>query len=454
MRKLTLFCILALAVFVTVPAFAEVQNIKVSGDLGVRYLLRNDFDLDKDVEDDLDDYIMSTAELQINADLTDNVSTVVRLVNQRDWNDVYPGVETSHQFDVVVDLAYVELKELVYSPLTLTIGRQDLWYGKGFIIGAKQSDPEDSISANEYTVINSFDAIKASLDLDPWAVDLLYSKIEENKTAQGDDVDLYGVNVGYKFGSYNAEAEAYLFVKEDRSKTAYPVGDVSSPTTTEQNRVRTWGIRGSIEPIQNAYVYGELAFQNGKYSIKKDLSRKREAWAYDIGADYTFDGVLWTPKVGIEYIFYSGEDITDPTEAGNKWNAWDPMYRGKFDTAIREFQNLYYLTQYRADNTTVIVSDQDSGATNQKQLLLKGTVQPTSSLIVNGRFAWFWFDEPVKATNGEDDVGTELDVMLTYDYTEDVSFSVLTAWFFPGSYWPNGQDDRASEVVGSVNVSF
>ena len=60
MSKLKIFCILALALFIAIPAYAEVQNIKVSGDLGVRYLIRSDFDIDKTTCDNLDDYMMGT----------------------------------------------------------------------------------------------------------------------------------------------------------------------------------------------------------------------------------------------------------------------------------------------------------------------------------------------------------------------------------------------------------
>ncbi|MCM8782459.1 MAG: alginate export family protein, partial [Candidatus Omnitrophica bacterium] len=174
MSKVKIFCILALVGLFVVPAYAEVQNVKVSGDLAARWLIRYNYDLDKDnntSSNAADDYLMSSAEVQVDADLTDNVSTVVRLVNQRDWNDTSAGenvAAATTQFDVLVDLANVTLKEFVYSPLTLTIGRQDLWFGKGFIIGAKQRDPKNAITADEYTVINSFDAIKATLDFDPW----------------------------------------------------------------------------------------------------------------------------------------------------------------------------------------------------------------------------------------------------------------------------------------------
>lgn len=462
MRRLTLFCVAALVVLLAVPAYAEVQNIKVSGDLAARWIVRANYDLDENDTDtfgnDTDDYLMSTAEVQIDADLTDNVSAVVRLVNQRDWDDI--GNASSQEtnttdFDVLVDLANVTLKEMIYSPLTVTIGRQDLWFGRGFIVGAKQRDPEGSVSADEYTAINSFDAIRGTLDFDPWTIDVVYSVIEENNVNQADDVYLGGLNIGYVFDSYNAEAEGYVFAKKDNTRISYNVPGTG--TTCGDNLVKTWGLRGSFEPIPQASLAAEVAYQDGDYWVYATDGRERSAMAADISGDYHFKDVRWSPKVGLEYIYYSGEDSYLQADDGN-FSGWDPMYRGKFDTAIREFQNVYYLTQQRALNVAQTELDQDSAVTNQHQLLIIGNVTPTDSLTVDGRVGFFWFDEELEVVSGEGDagksIGTELDLEFTYDYTEDVSFNLLTAFFFPGNYFAGGQDDTASDIVGSVSVAF
>lgn len=470
MKKLTVFCILALLVVLfVVPAYAEVQNVKVSGDVAAKWLMRWNLDLDKNnagVSNAADDFLMSTAEVQVEGDLTDNVTTVVRLVNQRDWNDVRnetsmlttsaANVSNTSQFDILVDLANVTLKEFVYSPLTLTIGRQDLWYGKGFIIGAKQRDPQGQITAKEYTAINSFDAIKASLDFDPWKLDGVYALTEENVVNKQDDQWLAGVNLGYKFSSYKGEAEAYYFQKHDNSGVAYPNTTTLIPVNPNTNFINTFGVRGSLEPIANATLAGETAFQNGRYSDATNSSRARNAYAMDFSGDYAFKDVKWSPKVGLEWIAYSGEDQTAAGGSTGTYNGWNPMYRGKFDTAIREFQNVYYATAMRADNTNSTVTDQDSGVSNETQLLFIGSVKPTNTLKLDGRFAWFQMmkTQMVSGQARSKNVGTELDMSLTYDYTEDVSFNLLAGWFFPGKYWISGQDDIATDLVGSVKVAF
>ena len=54
----------------------------------------------------------------------------------------------------------------------------------------------------------------------------------------------------------------------------------------------------------------------------------------------------------------------------------------------------------------------------------------------------------------ENVIGDEVDLTLVYDYTEDVVFSLLAAWFIPGEYFPSGMDDVATSVIGSMAVSF
>lgn len=465
-RILTLICILAVAALVCVPAFAEVQNVKVSGDITVRALGRANYDLDNNdgsaaaptPNDNKDAYFMQSVGLNVDADLTDNVSTAVRLVNQRNWDNNSSGAAT---FDADVDTAYVTLKEMIYAPLTLTIGRQDLWFGRGLIVGsllpaadatqASQSDFNGSISADEYSETTAFDAIKATLDLAPWKLDLLYSKIDENNVSAMDDVTLVGANLGYKFDVYNAEAETYYFGKDDESQ---PSGNQN------QVIVNTYGLRGSLEPITNLTLGAEGAIQRGRYADINVNGRSIKAWAVDAFGKYNFADVTWKPALGIEWLMLSGED--DPGSAATttgKWTGWDAMYRGKFDTAIRDFQNYLYATRARTAGVARTVWDQDSGMSNQNSLLITGSVVPAEDVTVKGTYAHFWLNEkPINSNRGalttSDEIGDELDLLLTYDYTEDVSFGLLTGWFFPGRLFPTGQDDTAADVVGSMKVVF
>jgi hypothetical protein len=484
MKFLKVAFVLAVALCLAGSVYAETQSVKVSGDLTMRGIYRDQYNMVSkgwnpepnprtgDTQQD-QAWFMSTAAVQIDADLPDNVQTVIRLVNQRDW-DVYSYATSSgttlaangrggyasnaSEFDVTVDLAYVTLKDFIYSPLTVTIGRQDLWFGKGFIVGANLQVPNGTISAGEYTTVTSFDAIKAVLDYDPWTITAVYSKIYEDAIQANDDVDLYGVNVGYKFDAYKAEMEGYWFWKHSKEVLSWGA-------TKDANEVHNVGLRGSFDPIDVVTISGEAAYQFGQYvgSRFQRVNRARSAWALDASGElrYFTDKFSWKPKLGAEFIWYSGQQAEDAATASGTYHGWDGMYRGKFDSAIREFVGKFYATGRYPAVGTQVVSSPDASFTNQYQVVFMGSIQPIESLNLKANYNLFWNQEKYQVGDDKSKgfVGQEVDLQATWDYTEDVTFGLLCGWFVPGTVYdtslPNGsQSHIATDVVGTVKVSF
>ncbi len=494
MKFLRALCVLAVALCVAGSVYAETQSVKVSGDLTMRGILRDNYDYRGSVSepditrtlvgsDSHQSFIMSIAEIEVDADLTDNVQTVIRILNQRDWNVAAAKniaqnttlaqnglggyAYSADEFQVDVDLAYVVLKDFIYSPLTLTIGRQDLWFGKGFIVGLNQQNPTGSLNAPEYTAINSFDAVKAVLDYDPWTITGVYSNIRNNAITANDGVDLWGGNVGYKFDAYKAEAEGYWFFKKDKSVERW--GPVKS-----NNDVHTIGIRGSMDPIDVVTLAAEGAYQFGSFVGNRSQinNRDRSAFAIDIAGElrYFTEKFAWKPKLGIEYVLYSGnEPEENPAVTAGNYEGWDPVYRGKFDSAIREFVGRYYASYAYPSRANYVISNSDAAFTNQHQVVFSGSIQPIESLTLKGNYNLFWTVEDYfydtgrvgAATNANADprnlggfIGQEIDLQANWDYTEDVSFGLLTAWLVPGTKVYRNADKVATDVVGSVKVSF
>jgi hypothetical protein len=181
----------------------------------------------------------------------------------------------------------------------------------------------------------------------------------------------------------------------------------------------------------------------------------------------------WKPVFGAEYIFYSGDDDAYPTTASSgTYYGWDPMYRGKFDTAYREFIGKYNFTRlgWKGARPDYVVTYTDSSYTNQHQLLFKGSVIPAESLTLDGRVVFFWqhhnrsftdevLNYPETGTSSTTSkrkkfVGTELDVELVWDYTEDVSVGLLAAWFWPGGFYDGKGDNTATDLVLTTKLSF
>ena len=66
---------------------------------------------------------LSQVRVRVDADLTDNIAATVRLLNERVWGEEgQAGDET----DIDLDLAYVAVKEFLYSPLSLIVGRREI----------------------------------------------------------------------------------------------------------------------------------------------------------------------------------------------------------------------------------------------------------------------------------------------------------------------------------------
>ncbi len=518
MKKLMLFCMaIAMVALVAAPANAEVQNVKVGGDITIRGFSQIDYDLNKNDDqttvgiagqgvlglgDNSVTAFMATLGLNVDVDLTDNVAGTIRLVGERDWSTSYETLDgridtsnvtqgqafgtnnairgaTASVFDgVQIDLAYITLKELLYSPLTLIIGRQDLWYGDGFIIGANLRPR--AIAAPEFTDFRSFDAIRAILDYDPWTVDMFYSRVDEGNFVRGnldntaypnalvddsENIEVWGINVGYVFDQYNAEAEVYYFGQTLPNApfgvdlANVPEGIVGSPTSKE-NAVHILGARGSFEPIDNLDVRAEVAGQTGRVNIRTQLNANPvtvSAMTADVSAAYTWVNYAWLPRLAAEYVYMSGE--SQPRD-GN-WNGFINLYRGKFFSAIREWQGIYYQVNDIIQDGTAVTAN-DNAWTNQHTIIIDASIQPLDDIIFEARYLHFLADKPYGRTNPNQGVGAsrsksigdEVDLRLTYDYTEDVTFGMLTAWFFPGQYFIAPDTDIASEIVGSVALTF
>ncbi|MDP3730877.1 MAG: hypothetical protein Q8R14_05075, partial [Candidatus Omnitrophota bacterium] len=475
MKFLRVLCVIALVAFFAVSAYAETQNVKVSGDLAIRGFFRDNYGqngsfasqneqssayftipptpagtgvptaaaantrIGKDRPNS--QWFMSTTELQIDADLTDNVSTCIRLVNQRDWNvarsteygqssqvstiDQF-GHSTSYDMDddefaIDLELAYVTLKNFIYSPLTVSIGRQNLWFGKGFIVGASQRlrntdnfsyivGPQP-LSAPEYTALNAFDSVKAVLDFDPWTLTGIYSKIWGNSIQADDGVDLWGANVGYKFDAYKGEAEGYWFYKRDKQVKEF-TSDIKDPS----NDVHTIGLRGSFDPIDIITIYAEAAMQAGSYMGTQTQvnNRSRLAGAIDVGGElrYFTDKWAWKPKMGAEFIWYSGNTPEGDAAGKGQFNGWDPMFRGKTDSLIREWFGKYYFSQQYPFRVNRYYASADSAFQNQFQVIFSGSLQPMDSLKLTGNLNMFATQYPYLASYAKTGgyIGTEFDM--------------------------------------------
>ncbi|MEI8344640.1 MAG: alginate export family protein [Candidatus Omnitrophota bacterium] len=463
-KFLTAALVLSACLIFCYPVFAQTQNVKVGGSLDAYWFYRSDFDLSHDhggmfqggISDDTktnrtngDDFFMSIAQLNVAADLTDQVSAKINVINQRDWNaSVYdpelPGdVSTAATaFDVNLDEAYIEMKGIFYEPLTLKIGRQDIALGREFIIASNQTDPVGTMSAEEFSVFEAFDAVRATLDFDPWTVDLIYSKMDEGNINNEDDIDLYTAYLTHKFSDYNAVADLYWIGYWDRSLVNVLPGKRSSDTESVGGRVQ-------LDPIPQMTLGAEAAYQFGHYEFTSTAKKDRDAWGLDLFATYRFEN-QWKPDLTAEYVRFSGE--SDLSDDNSSYGSWNFLCRGPTYGWIHEYLEQFY--------TTAQEGDQPAGQ-NLQSLFLTLNLNPAADLRLSGTYYWYWAVDDIHLVTADpsspklgDFIGQEIDTKLTYTYTEDVQFGIEADWFVPGSLYQAPNNKTASQLITSVSVSY
>jgi len=435
---------LALVALMAAPAFASVQNVKVSGDLKTTSVIRNGFDLGYSLAggETAQNVFLSTVGLNVQADLTDNVSAMLRLTNERLYGD-YAAGDTSSGVDL--DTAYVTMKEMLYSPLTVTIGRQTLAYGSQFLIG--DGDGSTNVPAvSDLSGGVNFDAIKAVLSYDTLTVDLFAAKISEaDELAQNDsdDVDLYGVNAALKLGDkMGSVIEAYTFVQMDKS-----VIDGAEP---KADKLYVPGLRVSTNPMEGMSLSLEGAYQMGD-AQKDSTGAKSDISAYGLQGMANFALPLMKdmkPVLSVGYTYLSSEDSDDEV---NGFNAlYNNQNVGRIWSTLLDKSNLSYsevafevvpMQDVTAKLTWFNLRQNKAGDLNGDDILN----QPYGTTV----------DVTGNTEAGKKEIGNEFDLDLTYAYTEDVKFGLSAGYFKPGSKFADSdQKDSATQLLSSVAVAF
>ena len=414
---------------------AEVQNVRIGGDIRARfYYAKNLYDLDSDSDDD-DYYVRQRCRISSEADLTDNIWAVATVEADGIWG--YEGISrpgkttrtSTEEWDVNIAEAYIQLSEIFYSPLTLKVGRQYLHYGRGFLISSREW---------EY----KFDAIRGIFDFYPWTVDLIYSRLVESDRAvtggagkPADDEDLFGVNFKYEEDLWTLEG--YVFGIRDEYH-----GEDSEEVTLIKNAPVAVGIRGDASPVEAFDIWGEFCYEFGKYQLSSmDSAEKIAAYGFDLGAVYVFD-VTWEPAIAVSYIFASGDDDDDTDlELFNPFFNYN-YYGYAFSPYLSNLGIMNAQLSVLPSEDTTLVLDFFYYTQDKKLAMSMGDPNQDNGGVL-------------ASTNGEDKyLGMELDVIFEYDYTEDLSFQLVGAWFKPGDAYELAENDNNPDDVFEARIEM
>lgn len=486
MKKVLLLAVSMLAALVAMPAFAAVQNIKVGGDIDSTYVYRDRFDLrgrnggTTQFEQNL---FITQTRLRVDADLSDNVSATVVLLNERPW-DEESNANTNDSTDIDLNLAYVKLREMLYSPLTVVVGRQHFGYGNEFImgsIGTNNNTADGGLNgvAEDLTVRTAYDGIKMIFDYNPLTIDLFAAKVDSNNNAgtgrHNDDVDFFGVNGNYQLGDqWNTTLESYFFTRFDRSLN---VGALGIGTGTKSDSIYTPGLRASTNPIKGLNMQGELAWQGGNKASTDTTGAARvdniprEAMGAQAIVNYQVQHekvAKWKPVVMGVYTYTSGDSnpSNSSNAAGNMtpasketWTAWDPMFENQGGGTI--YNSLFDLSNSHIAVASAQVSpiEDVTAKLTWTGIWLDKEATDGSGLVGAGGLKSFNMRQPDGTTiqpviTSNKDVGYEIDADFNYNYTEDVKLGLSLGWFVPGGFFDSANNENAKQALAHVGVTF
>ena len=468
-KRLMLVLIFAFVVGIAYTAYAEVQNVKVSGDITMTGIRRDKMTLRTD--ETTSDYgnvvqgILSQVRVRVDADLTDNVSTVVRLINERMWGmESASNSSDDNDTTVDVDLAYVTLKEFLYSPLTLTVGRQELRYGNALVIGDIDTNGQSarnlSAPLEDLSLRKSFDAVRAVLNYDPLVVDLVYSRVNETALNTSSNVELYGVNAAY---AVNKNLNTELYVWERRRGKGYYA--VATHALTKPETLVTTGARGVYTGIENLVLGAEAALQTGDHAtilagathglvyaddavVADNLTHNRTVTAYAIQlmAQYMMPKVKYTPMVRATYTNLSGEKYLNDKKTHKGWNQmYEDQARGTLFNKIFGFSNAQIFNL----SGSMKPMDDVTATLDYTFLMLNHNYPTGSSVRMDGVYSG-----PIYTMTDAKSLGSEVDLGVTYDYTEDVQLALSGGLFVPGKAFSKNNRAAATQILGSMKVTF
>ena len=408
-KMLVAVAVIAMAI----PAFAAVESIKVGGDITTYGIGRYNFDW----SDGHDHFLQTSTRVYVNAALTDNVEAMVRLINERMWDRNFNGEDTN---SINLDLAYIKVSDLGIAGLDLTVGRQEIQFGEGLVVGSAYvpgySYPNGNtwIVAEDLGLQRAFDAIRVDYKgTAPVDVTAFMAKIIE-KVDTNRDRNLYGVNVGFDIQD-TARLEGYYVRYQLMSTDNFSLGTI--------------GLRATGD-VAGLGLKGEFAKQLGKWYPG---GRDNEGWALLLGGEYNFDAAV-SGNIHANLNLFSGYDGSgDNTE-------W--ITRFPYNTGSRIGPINY-----------VLITDWAIEMLNNARVINVGAaVNPVEKICIN--FDWWNVNLMEEAWAGDDKtIGNEIAAGITYNYTEDLCFGLQYGVLLTGDALGMFDNDPW-QLIASMKVAF
>lgn len=428
------------------------------------------------------DFVEQRTKLNVTADFTKDVTAFIEL----DSYDIYgedfradsitganfrPGgvanivganTAANSNDDVNLYQAYIETRDTWGVPLRLRIGRQEMQFGSEWLVG--NNDTSSNFSGL------SFDGITLAYDTDQFTITAFATILAENFNIEEDgDVNFFGVYGSYE-GIEDVVIDAYwLFVRDGRgSRLGFPfdtpntglfgrvadrIEDIFGVDQYEDTQsIHTFGLRGAgviagfdweaeaayqtgdapnttrafFSPDPNSFLTGPafLPFGGPYGDDEKDF----DLFGANIEVGYTFDAAI-QPRIYVGGAFFEGEDEREDTFGEWLRNLF-PFYQQDASISFNRLFSDWEYSEFLADgdlsNAIVLRGGASIAPTETVEILVTGSYFVTDEEFTSNGVLGF----PFLGYESDDELGWELGVYLSYDYTEDLVFNFGYAHFF------------------------
>lgn len=395
----------------------------------------------------------SSVKLNFKADFTNDVSAFVEFY---DWyvfgesfrSNYLTGADTRGEGldKIQLNQAYVEMRQVFGSPLTLRVGRQELLFGNGWLLS-------NMLTPSQYL---SHDAVRLTYSDADWTVDAFLSKMNESMEFLDEQINLYGIYGTYKGFKPAALSAYWLYLRDNTDIETGESTSFGSWVNSKLGRhfgstnLHTLGINvvGKYEGfdynLDLAYQFGDAEhmgalFDNGGI-FYGDNDAKYDHWGMDAVLGYTFEEVAWKPRFYLQGVYFEGQDNRDIT-----FGEWlNPFYEPEASVSFNRL--------FSEKNYSPTIND-NSWLSNFVQASAGVELQPTEKLRLHMHVAKNWADEPFNppksvsiggnriylaptlsfwTDEGSDDLGWEIAAWARYNYSPDLSFLLYGNYLFPG----------------------
>lgn len=362
-----------------------------------------------------DNRVEQKVNLNVDADMTDNVTGHIGLEMDFGWADAMVGEYTggnllNDRLGLMIDEAYIKVDELLMEQLSITAG----------VMNVEYSLRDDGNAM--FLSLPELGAFKGTLDYDPLYVDLLIGKLNDVRHGQVvgannpvTDMDVYALAVEYYLENESKIQVIFFSITDKELNTSI----------SEYSAGVTYNVSDDLE------IFVQLGGQSGEV-----VGANSTCMAYNLGGEYAFSNVNLTPYVGLSYQSFGGDD-----DAGD----------------------LNWVNYGDVDETIVLEADldlRDNGlgpvgkvlTSNYSAIRIVGGCQIDEKTALDGQIAFVSKANKDAATGGgitaaaSSSIGTEIDVTVTHQLTDDLEVGFGLGYVASG----NAIDDSFGEKKALV----